>query len=142
MRRLLCLLRAAWDQCTKEIHLDRHRCSIYPTRPHACQTFYCSWAFGNFEESDQPSKIGVVVGIFPHQGVLLAGMMVDSKKADMRRAWQIFAELALLFPHVQMVIDDEVIYVLRAGDIKPRKGKIMPRPRGDYEGTHYVLEDR
>jgi hypothetical protein len=120
-------------------NLEQHRCRIYASRPDACSRFYCSWTLGNFAEEDQPQKIGAVVGIYEFDGDVLASILVDSKKADTKRIWAIFCELAALFPQVQVIVDDRRILVLRDGQLR-RGGIIKPRPRGDYESTTYRLE--
>jgi hypothetical protein len=121
-------------------NLEQHRCKIYASRPDVCSRFYCSWTMGNFAEEDQPQKSGFIVGIYEHKDLLLASILVDSKKADMKRVWAIFCELAEVFPVVQIVFDDKGIFVLRDGQL--HRGKVLKRPRGDYESTIYELEDQ
>jgi len=122
-------------------HLNqrKRKCGIYATRPGVCEEYYCLWIMGNFETDDRPDKIGAVVGAFDHNGAL-ASIQVDSKAANWPRIEAIFRQLCGSFPRVQIVVDDKTIVIAEAGK-GLRRGRILPRPSGDYESTIYELEE-
>lgn len=40
---------------------DCHKCTIYNTRPKACQTYFCSWMDGYGNDLDRPNENGIIM---------------------------------------------------------------------------------
>ena len=47
-----------WVSCK---HQCDKGCDIYKNRPSSCEEYNCYWIEGNFEESDRPDKVGLII---------------------------------------------------------------------------------